>query len=164
MAKATYVIVRKCKLPSVMVDNTNPHNPNQISWKTFQKGDIINGELKHANNKPAFVLSNGIVVPLYCVKAVVTKEIVSSATGEEKAMEQNKKVIVETTAKVRYLDYAIVGALAGCGVVYFAQKKAWIKVPNKENYLYGAIAGALAGVYIIYRTRNTSKIKITKPE
>ena len=164
MAKSSYVITRNCKLPSVMVDNTNPRNPNQISWKTFRKGDIINGELKHANNKPAFVLCEGIVVPLYCIKAVVTKEITSDATGEEKSMEQTKKVIVEATTKVRYLDYAIGGALLGCGAVYFAQKKNWIKEPKKENYLYGAVAGALAGAYIIYRAKNTNKIKITKPE
>jgi len=158
MAKATYVIVRNCKLPSVAIDNRNPHKPNQVSFKTFRKGDIINGEMKHQNNQPAFILSEGIVVPLYCVKAVVTKEIMSEATGEEKVKAIEKKVAIETVGKVKYLDYAIVGAVVGCGAVYLAHKKDWIKNHDKQHYAYGAIAGALLGAYIVYRTKSIRKI------
>ena len=158
MAKATYVIIRNCKLPSVVVDNRHPHKPNQVSFRTFRKGDIINGELKHQNNQPAFILSEGIVVPLYCVKAIVTKEIMSEATGEEKAKAVEKKVAVETVKKVKYLDYAIIGAVVGVGAVYLAHKKDWIKTHDNKHYAYGAIAGALLGAYIVYRTKSIRTI------
>jgi len=164
MTKQSFVIVRDCKLPSVNVNNTNPHRPNQISWRKYRKGMIIHGEIKHENNKPAFIMSEGIVVPLYCAKAIITKEIVSSATGQEVADAKNKEVIKEATTKVRYLDSAIVGAVVGCAIVWFANKKQWIKVPQKEHYLYGALGGALLGAYIIYRTNNTKKVKIIRPE
>ena len=165
MAKATYLVTADFKTPYV-TSTPDPRNPTKINWKVFRKGDLLSGELKHSNNKPAFVLYNGVaVIPLSVIKAVVTKEIVSNAGGPENTAplgsETTKKIVEVKSPKVRYADAAIFGALVGMAGVFLANKKGWIKVPDNMNYAYGAGIGAAAGAYIIYRNSNKPKLKTT---
>lgn len=165
MALSTYVLTQNYRAPFVRITN-NPRMPQQICYKNFKAGDMIKGELKHANNKPAFVLVQGtLVFPLSVIKAVVTKEVISDASGETKKEEAKGPVSniipVAKTPKIKYLDAAIIGGLIGLGAVYFAEKKGYLQVVDKKNKIYGAAIGALAGFYLIYRkTQN----KISKPQ
>lgn len=150
MALESFVITQDFKTPYVRVTGI-PHRPQETKFKMFRKGDIVNGELKHANNKPAFVLVSGkLVVPLEVVKKVVTKEVVSNAEGETK--KADKPLIAKSTnPKVQYLDAMLLGALVGIGGVYLAEKQGYIKEVDKKNKLYGAVIGAMIGLYGVYR-------------
>jgi hypothetical protein len=132
------------------------HNPTSIKFKKFQKGEIVRGELKHANNKPAFILVNGVcVVPLDLVKELVTKEVVSNASGGGSFPDSKpKKVKVPTNPKVRYADAMILGAIVGALGVWVAEKQGWIAEPDRKYKLYGALAGAALAAYVVYRTNN----------
>ncbi len=161
--KSTYLVISDFKTPYV-TSSRNPRNPTQINWKRFKKGELIAGELKHTNNKPSFVMYNGVcVVPLSVLKAVVTKEILSSAGGPVNeaplGSETTKKIVVKENPKIKYADAAIFGALIGLAGVFLANKKGWIKVPANINYAYGAGVGAAAAVYFIYRQNNKPKPK-----
>lgn len=159
------MITHEFKSPYVVASG-NPRNPTETRYKRFKKGELISGELKHNNNKPAFVLYNGVVVvPLSVIRAVVTKEILSSASGEEvnkipNGQETTKNFIINKNPKTRYMDAAIAGAIFGLVAVFVANKKGWIKVPMNINYGYGVGAGALLAVYLIYRSNNKPKSKI----
>ena len=168
MAKSSYIVIKDFKTPYI-TSSHDPRNPIKTNWKKFRRGDIISGELKHANNKPAFVLYNGVaVIPLNVIKAVVTKEILSSASGPGKESEGNtelpgrettRNVVKIENPRVKYTDAAIVGAIIGLAGVFLANKKGWIKVPATINFAYGAGAGALLAAYFIYRNNNKPKIK-----
>lgn len=161
--KATFVITHDFKTPYVRSTN-DPRQPTEIKAKVFKKGEIISGVMQYANGKPTFVLFNGVcVVPLSVIRAVVTKEILSSASGpgntDAPGSEDTRKKVIEKNPKIRFADAAIVGALVGLVGVYIANKKAWITVPNKNHYLIGAGVGAAAAMYLIYRRANSKKIK-----
>lgn len=155
MAQKTYQVVKNFKTPFVVATGM-AHRPQQIKFKSFKKGDMVKGELKHANNKPAFVLVGGaLVMPLDSIKEVVTKEIVSNATGDNvKVTESGNKVKVSTSPKITMMDSALIGALLGVVAVHIANKKNWIVVPEKINFLYGGLAGAFLGGYLVYRNKN----------
>jgi hypothetical protein len=165
MAQKSYIITNDFKAPYVQVTGI-PHNPQAIKMKKFRKGDIIRGELKHANNKPAFILVNGvIVVPLDVVKELVTKSVVSNADGKSSKNETSKikTINVPTNPKVKYADAIILGAILGVAGAFVAEKQGWLTEPDKKNKLYGAAIGALAAAYIVYRTNNAkAKIKVVK--
>lgn len=165
MAQKSYIITNDFKAPYVQITGI-PHNPQVIKMKKFRKGDIIKGELKHANNKPAFILVNGvIVVPLDVVKELVTKAVVSNADGQDSKSDKSKikTISVPTNPKVKYGDAIIIGAILGVAGAFVAEKQGWIAEPDKKNKLYGAAIGALAASYIVYRTNNAkSKIKVVK--
>lgn len=167
MSKQSYVISKDCRVPSVVV-STHPKRGTQMNFKTFRRGDIIQGEMKHSGNEPAFILSDNLVIPIACVKVLETREILSEASGTPTQAEADKAikdVVVKTTPKVQYLDAAIIGAIAGAAIVFIIEKKTtWIKVPAKEYKIYGALAGALAGAYFIYRNKNTTKVTIKPKE
>ncbi len=161
--KSTYVVTHDFRTPYVVSTN-NPRNPTGIMWKAFKKGDLVGGELKTANGKPAFVLfNNTCVIPLSVIKAVVTKEIVSSATGPTSTtplgQETTRKIVTDQNPKTRYMDAALVGAAIGLAGVYLANKKGWIKVPMNINFAYGAGIGAGLALYFIYRKNNNKKTK-----
>jgi hypothetical protein len=165
MAQKSYIITHDFKAPYVQITGI-PHNPQAIKMKKFSKGDIIRGELKHANNKPAFILVNGVcVVPLDVVKELVTKEVVSGADGNssKESKPKSKVISIPTNPKVRYADAIIIGAIIGAAGAYLAEKQGWISEPDKKNKLYGAGIGALAAAYIVYRTNNAKpKIQVVK--
>jgi hypothetical protein len=153
MALKSYVVTQDYRSPFVRMTG-RPNRPQEVKFKSFRKGDIVNGELKHANNAPAFVLVQGtLVFPLSVVKEVVTKEIVSEVEGGE-AKPEAKKISLQSMSKVKYIDAIVVGGLAGFGGVFLAEKQGWIVSPDKKNRIYGAIGGALLGIYLVYRTKN----------
>lgn len=155
-----FVATQDFKSPYV-VSTGMPHKPTQIKTKSFKKGEIIVGELKNDKyGKPAFVMHKGVmVVPLSCVKIVVTKDInpnVSSSADGGDISAKPKTVVVnkptsDTEKKKKYLDGMILGALAGFGAAYYAEKKGWIAVPEQKNKIIGAVVGALAGAYMVFR-------------
>ena len=165
MAQKSYIITHDFKAPYVQVTGL-PHNPQAIKMKQFRKGEIIKGELKHANNKPAFILVNGVcVVPLDVVKELVTKAVVSGADGSTStdSKPKTKVITVPTNPKVRYADAIIIGAVIGAIAAYFIEKQGWIGEPDKKNKLYGAAIGAVAASYIVYRTNNAKpKVQVVK--
>ena len=152
MAIKSYIITENIKSPYVQVTGL-PHKPQAIKFKQFSKGQIVKGEMKHANNQPAFLLVDGVcVVPVSYVKEVVTKEVTSEAAGPSK---ETQPVKADTKFSLRnpiqYADAVIIGALVGIAAVYIAEKQKWIETPDKKNKLYGAGIGALAGLYLRYR-------------
>jgi len=158
--KKSYVLIQDFKAPYVIATGM-PHKPSKIMLKRFNKGEIINGELKLANGKPSFVLVNGVIpVPVTVLNEVITKEIVSDASGPKKISanpnapaSSNSNVVKVKKEGARYLDAGIIGAILGFGLVYLAEKKGWIKTEEKKNKMYGAIGGAVLGMYIIYRKK-----------
>jgi hypothetical protein len=165
--KKTYVITKTVKVPFV-VNTPQPHRPADIRYKTFRKGEMVQGELKHANNKPAFVLVGKMgVLPLNCIQEVSSKPIAaetSSAEGNtqaEKADAKNKEVIVENP-KVRYADAFIIGAFAGFVGTHLAMKQGWIPDEDKKYKLYGALGVGVIAMYLVYRNQSSKKTaKIT---
>lgn len=167
MAQKSYIFTQDYKAPYVTVTGL-AHNPQKIQLKKFHKGEIVRGELKHANNKPAFLLVNGVcVVSLDVVKELVTKAVVSHADGttSPQASAKPKKVVLPTNPKVNYIDAMIIGAIAGIAGVYVAEKQGWITEPDRKYKLYGAAIGAAAAGYIVYRTKyGKPKVQIIKQE
>lgn len=156
MALKSYIVTQDFKSPVVRVTGV-PHKPQEIRFKRFRKGEIIKGELKHANNEPAFILVGGAcVVPLNVVKELVTKEIVSNAEGTEE--KPPIKITPKAGPRMKYLDAVIVGSLLGVGGAYLAEKQGWIAMPDKKNKIYGALIGAAVGLYFVYR------FKLNKPK
>jgi hypothetical protein len=163
--KLDFVATKDFKSPYVVATG-QPHRPTSIKAKQFKKGEIITGEIKTSQGKPAFVLHRGVmVVPLSCVRQVITKEIGTTpetkittigADGETTGTMPRKGSIkvsglTSEEKKKRYLDGIIIGALAGFGATYFAEKKGWIPTASQKNKVIGAVVGALAGVYVVYR-------------
>ncbi len=148
-----FVATQSFKSPYV-VSTGKPHNPTAIKTLTFKKGDIIKGELKRAKDgSPSFVLHKGIVVvPLNCVKQVVTKEIdMSNAEGKPSVLPTNIANISKEEKKKKYLDGIIIGGLLGFLGFMYAEKQGWVQSTETKNRMYAGIAGALAGLYIVYR-------------
>lgn len=165
--KKTYIITRDVKVP-IVVSQGMAHKPAQIRYKTYRKGDMVQGELKHSNNKPSFVLVGAMgVLPLNCVQEV-TSIPVSNADGgtTAEAGETKKEAVVQTNPKVKYGDAMIIGALVGFLGVHFAQKQNYIPSEDNKIKLYGAIGGGLLGMYLVYRSQGTKKssVKISKSE
>jgi len=156
MAQKSYIFTRDYKSPIVVATGL-AHNPQAIKFKKFQKGEIVKGELKHANNKPAFILINGVcVVPLDVVRELVTKSVVSNVDGGGDSFPdaKPKKVKAPTNPKVKYGDAMIIGAVIGAVGVWIAEKQGWIAEPDRKYKLYGALGGAALASYIVYRTNN----------
>jgi hypothetical protein len=155
MAQKTYQVIKDFRTPFVIATGM-AHKPQQIKFKSFKRGDLVKGELKHANNQPAFVLVDGaLVMPLDSIKEVVTKDIVSNANGDEDkgaSIETNTKIKIPTS-KITMIDSALIGALVGLLAIHIANKKNWIAVPDKMNFLYGGLAGAFLGGYLVYRRK-----------
>jgi hypothetical protein len=167
--KKSYIITKDVKSP-VVVNSQTAHKPAQIRFKNFRKGQIVQGELKHANNVPSFVLVGRMcVVPLECVKELQGKEIKSSSfTGADMDEQKSQsKVIKVENPKIKYLDALIIGGLAGFLLVHVAEKQGYI-TPNEENdkkhKMYGAIGGALIGLYLTYRNQSTQKTTTTQKQ
>lgn len=170
MAQKTYIFTHDCKAPYVEITG-KPHMPQEIKFLKFRKGDQVRGELKHANNKPAFILGpKNAIIPIDCVKELVTKAVVggdkatmSSFNGNDD--QQNKKITVQSNPKVRYIDAMLVGGAVGLIGVVIAEKQSWIAEPDNKYKWYGALAGAVAAAYIVYRTSNSKpKVQIVNKD
>lgn len=162
MALKSYIVIADIKTPYVQATGV-PHRPQEVRFKLIRKGEIIKGELKHANNKPAFVLVNGtLVVPLSAVKELVTKDISSDFNGE--TTEEKKPIKLPSINKVKYIDALIVGALLGVGGAYLSEKQGWLGEPDKKNKLYGALIGGAVALYGLYRYKAYLKDKPKEKE
>jgi hypothetical protein len=168
MAQKTYIFTHDCKAPYVEITG-KPHMPQEIKFLKFRRGDQVRGELKHSNNKPAFILGpKNAIIPMDCVKELVTKAVVgdtsSIASSSFDASAQQKKA-VPTNPKVRYIDAMLLGALVGLVGVVVAEKQGWISEPDTKYKWYGAGLGAAAAAYIVYRTSNAKpKVQIVNKE
>lgn len=182
MALKSYVLTQDFATPYVIATGM-AHNPQQIKVKKFKKGDIVKGELKHANNQPAFVLVQGtLVLPLEVIKELVTKAIIDNDTppipiedldmGPKKSDDvvvsnKSKSAMMRlksSNPKVNYIDSMIIGGIAGLGAMYLVKRQNWIEEFNNKYYLYAGLVGASLGAYIVYRVRSskTEKMQLTK--
>jgi hypothetical protein len=162
MALKSYIVIADIKTPYVQGTGV-PHRPQEVRFKLIRKGEIIKGELKHANNKPAFVLVNGtLVVPLSAVKELVTKDITSNADGTP--TDDKKPMKLPSVNKVKYIDALVVGALLGVGGAYLSEKQGWLGEPDKKNKLYGALIGGAVALYGLYRYKAYLKDKPKEKE
>ncbi len=162
MALKSYVITQSCRAPIVTATGHGAR-PQKITFKLFNKGSIVKGELKHANNQPAFVLVNGVyVIGLNCVKELMTKEIVTGADG--KTTVQDKTITApptkkDTMPKVKIADAVVLGLVVGGLGVYIAEKKGLIESTDNMYKIYGAIGCSALFGYIAYRLKNKNNIK-----
>jgi hypothetical protein len=168
MAQKTYIFTHDCKAPYVEVTGI-PHKPQDIKFLKFRRGDQVRGEMKHANNKPAFILGpKNAIIPIDVVKELVTKAVVGDtqtmAASSFDASAQAKKT-VPSNPKVRYIDAMLLGAVVGLVAVIIAEKQGWIAEPDSKYKWYGAGLGAAAAGYIVYRTSNAKpKVQIVNKE
>jgi hypothetical protein len=163
--KKTYIITKDVKVP-IVVNSGQAHRPAQVRYKVYRKGEMVQGELKHSNNKPAFILVGSMgVLPLNCVQEVTSVPVTSSVTGEATNIIPPKESEAVKEPKVQYGDALIIGALVGFVGVFMAQKYGYLNQEDKKLRLYGALGGGLLGMYWVYRQKNTSKkVKIVKSE
>lgn len=158
MALKSFQVEKNFLSPYVEMTNI-PHRPQKIKGRQFKRGQIVQGELKHANNQPAFILVEGtFMIPVSHLKEVVAKDINSSAEGSGETKPKAKKII-STNPKIQYMDAAILGAIVGFGGVYLAERQGWITVPEKKYRVYGALAGTLIAIYAVYRIKNSKPKK-----
>jgi hypothetical protein len=165
MALKSYVLTADFRAPYVVATG-HPKNPQQIKTKMFREGEIVKGELKHANNQPAFILVAGtLVIPVDCIKELTTRaiveddKIVPAEVVEEKTTNEvviktdsaKKSMLKSSNPKVKYMDAIIIGGIAGLGGIYLAGKQGWIAEIDKKHYLYGGLVGAVLGAYLVYR-------------
>lgn len=168
MAIESFVLTQDFKSPYVVATG-RADKPQQIKAKHFQKGEVVQGELKHANNKPAFVLVQGtLVIPIDAIKKVVAEDIkTSNADGDPKGeitVQKVEHLDINSNPKIKYIDAMIVGSLVGASAVYGVEKKTTWLPPDKMNKVYGAIVGALAGWYFVYRNKGTQPISKIKKD
>jgi len=161
-----YIVKESFKAPFVVATGI-AHKPQRVEYKPFKKGQIIRGEMKYNNGKPAFVLVGGIV-PVECkyISELSAKDIntgsseqTSNATGTGNDP-KNQVEIKSSNPRIKYIDAMLVGALVGAIGVHFAEKKGYIPNPDQKNKLYGALAGALLAWYVVYRQQTNKKVEI----
>jgi hypothetical protein len=155
--KKTYIITKTVDSPMVISSQT-AHKPAQVKMKRFRKGQIVQGELKHAENQPAFVLVGRMcVIPLECVKELEGKEIVSKFSGsdmdEKKEQEKKAEPITVSNPKVQYLDAILMGGAIGFVGTHYAIKKGWLQTEDSKARIYGAVLGAVLGAYLVFRSQ-----------
>lgn len=160
--KKTYILTKDVKCP--IVDGHNfTHRPVQVKTKTFRKGSIVRGELKHSDNKPAFVLVGAMcVIPIDCVKELQGKDITSRFEGSDMDEKKPKTAKLPENPKIKYLDAMIIGGLLGFVGVYYAEKKGYIQSEDNKFRIYGAVGGALLGMYLVFRNQSKPIIKTEK--
>lgn len=163
--KKSYVLIKDFDAAYVVATGM-PHQPQAFKKKTFKKGDIVNGVLKNEKGTAAFVLVGAtLVLPITVLREVTTKQIgattntaqVSNADGSTKL--NATTAAVTTVTRTKYLDAALIGAVAGAAIAYFAEKRGWIATPSGKNKLIGAGIGAAIGLYFVYRN-NAKKVTI----
>lgn len=162
-----YVIVKRFKSPQV-VQTGMSHSPAKVGWRVFKKGEIVKGELKHANGQPSFVLLGRMtVLPLSCVKEIVTRPVqdkTSNFSSEPSADQKVKKYMAKTPPKIQYMDAVLLGAVVGGVGWWYAEKKNLVDSLNPKAKIYAAGAGALLAWYFVYRynNRKPKTIKVTQ--
>lgn len=167
MAIKSYILTKTFDSPCVQVTGM-AHRPQALRAKRFLKDQIIQGELKHANNKPAFVLVAGtFVIPVSVLREITSKDITSNASGGTSKEEGEKKPIkLPPVNKVKYVDGVFFGAILGVGVTFLAEKQGWIPAEEnaKKNKIIGALIGSAVGMYAVYRYKTLKTDKKDEKE
>lgn len=164
-----YIVIRDFKSPVVFSGSSHPALGTQMRSVSFKKGQVLDGVLKtKSDGSPDYIIHRKcVVVPIAAVKELVTKEILSSAEGSSDAPKE-KKVITESTSKIKYIDTAIIGGAIGFVAAWFLEKRGIIPADNPENKvphqnkLIGLVIGAAAGAYYTYKKNVKTGIKIVK--
>lgn len=154
------------KMP-VVPQGQQAHKQAEVRFKTLRKGAVVVGELKHANNQPAFILVGRTgVIPLNFVQEINTSPIAMPETKEAEnqssAEGKLKEFISPSNPKVKYGDAMLIGALVGFIGVHVAQKYEYLPADDKKYKLFGALAGGLLGVYLVYRSKSSTPTKVVK--
>ena len=161
--KKSYIITKDVKSP-VVVSSQVAHKPAQVRFKTFRRGQIVQGELKHSDNRPAFVLVGRMcVIPIDCVKELQGKDITSNFSDQDPQSQQTsqKKTIQVENPKIKYMDALLIGGVVGYAAVHFAIQKGYIQSEDPKAKIYGALGGAVLGMYLVYRNVSSQKPKTT---
>lgn len=170
--KKTYIITKDVDVP-VVASGGSAHKQAQVRMRRFRKGQLVQGELKHSNNEPSFILvGRMMVIPVECVKEIQGKDVTSKFSGTTEAPASStapKQPVVQTkqASNVKYMDALLIGAVIGFGAIYFAEKKGWLVSEDSKMKLYGAIGGGLLGMYLVYRnkaTQPTTNIIVKQPQ
>jgi hypothetical protein len=164
-----YIVIRDFKSPVAFSGSSHPALGTQVRQMNFKKGQVIDGVLKtKEDGSPAFIIHRKcVIVPIAAVKELVSKEILSNAEGSSDAPKE-KKVITESTSKIKYIDSAIIGGAIGFALTWFLEKRGIIPADNPENKvphqnkLIGLAIGAAAGAYYTYKKNVKTGIKIVK--
>jgi len=165
--KKSYIITKDVNSP-IVIGGQTAHKPAQVRFRKFRKGQIVQGELKHANNQPSFVLVGAMcVVPLECVKELAGKEIQSNATGNELSDPIPKPISIKpNNPKIKYLDALLIGVAVGFLGTHLIEKQGYLPMneeyPLKNKLIGAGIVGILA-LYIVYRNQNNQQA-VTKPK
>ena len=169
--QGTYIVTKSFSTPEVY-NTGSSYQQAQIGNKRFTKGQIIRGEIKTSNGRPAFLLVGRMtIVPLGNIKKLVTKSVtgnsaISGESGERRYSKPPETSLSDYTKKssipkIKYLDAILIGGVVG-GVGWFAaEKKGLINTNNPKHKLYAAGAGALIAFYAVYRLQQ-SKVKALK--
>lgn len=165
--KKSYIVTKDVNSP-VVTGSQTAHKPAQVRFRKFRRGQIVQGELKHANNKPSFVLVGAMcVLPIDCVKELTGKDIQSNYTGadmDEKQKEQTKITKI-SNPKIKYLDALLIGSAVGFLGVHLAEKQGYLPMNEElpmKNKLIGAGLTGLLAMYIVYRNQSTQVTTIKK--
>ena len=164
--KKSYIVTKDVNSP-VVTGSQTAHKPAQVRFRKFKRGQIVQGELKHANNKPSFVLVGSMcVIPIECVKELTGKDIQSNYTGAD--MDEKKeqpKIVKVNNPKIKYLDALLIGSAIGFLGVHFAEKQGYLS-PNEEtpmkNKLIGAGLVGILAMYVVYRNQSTQVTPVKK--
>lgn len=162
--RKSYILTKDVKCPVVATSGA-AHKQPQIRTKTFRRGQVVQGELKHSDNKPAFVLVGRMcVIPIDCVKELQGKDIQSNYTGADmdEQTPPKKELIKPENPKVKYMDALLIGGLVGYLSVHLAEKKGYITSEDPKIKLYGALGGALLGAYAVYRHQSSKPVVKSK--
>ncbi len=160
--KKRFIVTQGFKSPYMLITG-QAHRPHKIEYKSFRKGETIIGKVHYRGGKPAFVMiDETLVVPLNVIKEVLTKDVVSNATGDNSEVKKEEKITVNSTkiSKQKYVLAAIGGALIGFGVNIYAQKKGWL-VPNEKNKFIAMAIGGASAAYLLYLCTPSPKVKDT---
>lgn len=160
MSKRTSFIVTKMVKTPFVINTNQAHNPRVIKYKTFKPGDMVTGTIQlDKAGKPDFILvAKKLVVPISCVKELVTQEVVTSnADGQKNSDKKIKEFVKAGNPKTKYIDAAVIGGVIGFAATWIAEKKGLISVPTKQNKLIGAGLGAAVFMYLVYRILNNKK-------
>tara|TARA_R110000764_G_scaffold542_5_gene2062 strand:- start:2951 stop:3463 length:513 start_codon:yes stop_codon:yes gene_type:complete len=164
--RGTYIVTKSFSTPEVY-NTGSSYQQAQIGNKRFRKGEIIKGEIKTANGKPAFLLVGRMtIVPLANIRKLVTQKVTGNSAISSSAEGKDSDTIKKYTQaskvpKIKYLDAILIGGVIG-GVGFFAaEKQGLITSTNPKHKLYAAGAGALLAFYAVYRIQQ-SKVKALK--
>lgn len=153
MNKRKYIILQDTQSPAIFATGMGRH-PHKVALRVFRKDKVVYGSIHSVKGKPAALMVDDIwVVPLKNVKELTVKDVkeVSSAEGDD---DKSKVEIVTekmSKSKHKYLDMAVVGAIVGFGITYFAGKKGWVNFAEPKTKYLGIGLGAAAGMFVAYR-------------